>query len=359
MAKKTTTSSSKSPARSKGKTRKPRTGSTSTRRRSTRKTGAKQTTAPKKSTQTKPPIREGLSLDRKLDIVGVVLTLIGVLTFLSYISATNSSLTGGWASILAQVFGVGMYLFPFGLIGVGLWLVLRNFERVPQLSFERILGFILLFANILAFIHFFNMLQSERSALELAQAGEAGGYVGAAGAGLLDAALGKGGTAIALFAWLLIALALSLDITVVDMVSWIPNTYSRLQDWVIETWEEYRPKRKHQVGASTYPNYSQLPAEGEAGSVQPDAPITVGESYAIAPQSWALPPLEEILDSGGEVAYDDEVDLQRAHLIEETLSSFGAPARVVEINRGPTITQFGVEPDYLEFAGWAHARARQ
>jgi S-DNA-T family DNA segregation ATPase FtsK/SpoIIIE len=43
--------------------------------------------------------------------------------------------------------------------------------------------------------------------------------------------------------------------------------------------------------------------------------------------------------------------LQRARLIEETLNSFGAPARVVEINRGPTITQFGVEPDYIESRG--------
>ena len=34
-------------------------------------------------------------------------------------------------------------------------------------------------------------------------------------------------------------------------------------------------------------------------------------------------------------------------MIEKTLASFGAPGRVVEINAGPVITQFGVEPDYL------------
>ncbi len=66
---------------------------------------------------------------------------------------------------------------------------------------------------------------------------------------------------------------------------------------------------------------------------------------------WVLPPLEQILDEGGEVNYSDELDVQRARLIEETLASFGAPARVVEINRGPTITQFGVEPDFVEMRG--------
>jgi len=35
-------------------------------------------------------------------------------------------------------------------------------------------------------------------------------------------------------------------------------------------------------------------------------------------------------------------------LIEETLASFGAPVRVIEIKRGPTITQFGVEPLFVE-----------
>jgi S-DNA-T family DNA segregation ATPase FtsK/SpoIIIE len=39
------------------------------------------------------------------------------------------------------------------------------------------------------------------------------------------------------------------------------------------------------------------------------------------------------------------VDLQqRARIIQETLESFNISARVVEINAGPTVTQFGVEP---------------
>jgi S-DNA-T family DNA segregation ATPase FtsK/SpoIIIE len=35
-------------------------------------------------------------------------------------------------------------------------------------------------------------------------------------------------------------------------------------------------------------------------------------------------------------------------VIEETLRSFGAPARVVDVRRGPTITLFGVEPAFIE-----------
>ena len=65
---------------------------------------------------------------------------------------------------------------------------------------------------------------------------------------------------------------------------------------------------------------------------------------------WFLPVIDEILESGEDFSFDDEFDRQRARLIEDTLASFGAPAKVVEINRGPTITQFGVEPGFIEFA---------
>ena len=63
---------------------------------------------------------------------------------------------------------------------------------------------------------------------------------------------------------------------------------------------------------------------------------------------WVLPNPEEILDPAVEPPDDTENDRHRARVIEETLQSFGAPAHVVEIRRGPTITLFGVEPDFVE-----------
>jgi S-DNA-T family DNA segregation ATPase FtsK/SpoIIIE len=172
--------------------------------------------------------------------------------------------------------------------------------------------------------------------------------VGALGAGLLNAALGVGGAVVALFAWLLISLALSLDITVVEMVAWIPPTIGRLQDWAIETRLKYFPDNGEDSSPPIYPDYTQLPADETLQAGQGLESLPGAAPYVAPPQSWELPQIEEILDAGGEVTYDDDIDLQRSRLIEETLSSFGAPARVVEINRGPTITQFGVEPDYIE-----------
>ena len=47
---------------------------------------------------------------------------------------------------------------------------------------------------------------------------------------------------------------------------------------------------------------------------------------------------------------NDEVEW-KSRRIEETLQDFGLPARVVEVRRGPAVTQFGVEPGYVERPG--------
>ncbi len=60
---------------------------------------------------------------------------------------------------------------------------------------------------------------------------------------------------------------------------------------------------------------------------------------------WRLPPVD-ILDTSPEVQFSQADNMQRAKLIEETLASYGVDAKVVQINAGPTVTQFGVEPGW-------------
>ncbi|HEY97272.1 MAG TPA: DNA translocase FtsK [Dehalococcoidia bacterium] len=60
---------------------------------------------------------------------------------------------------------------------------------------------------------------------------------------------------------------------------------------------------------------------------------------------WKLPPID-ILDVSPEVEFTDADNVQRAKLIEDSLASYGVEAKVVQINTGPTVTQFGVEPGW-------------
>jgi S-DNA-T family DNA segregation ATPase FtsK/SpoIIIE len=65
------------------------------------------------------------------------------------------------------------------------------------------------------------------------------------------------------------------------------------------------------------------------------------------PREGTLPPLD-LLDLGSPQAYGDADVRQKARLIEETLKSFGVPAQVVDVCQGPTVTQFGLDPGYIE-----------
>ncbi|MGB2694766.1 MAG: DNA translocase FtsK [Dehalococcoidia bacterium] len=63
-----------------------------------------------------------------------------------------------------------------------------------------------------------------------------------------------------------------------------------------------------------------------------------------ARDGWQLPPLDVLVDVA---VQDGEPDNEgRAGLIVETLASFGVDARVVQVNEGPTVTQFGIEPGW-------------
>lgn len=307
-----------------------------------------------RNTPVKPVAVNRLSLDRKIDLVGILMAFIGLLTLLSLASASRGSLTGDLVDFLDKGFGWGMYLVPLGLLLVGLWLVLRTFERVPRISLERITGIVLLFANLLAWFHFFLFPESSENALLLAMEGEGGGYVGAFILNTLSGGLGIGGAFIALLAWLMIALVMVFDVSVVELFHWISLISENLQD----AWQEWKLRHSKETPtpfAEFTPLKTHTPTPGGTSSLSP-APDS--ESFTVnvpvqpsAPRQWELPTIAEILETGRKIQQDEQYDLNRARVIEETLSSFGAPAKVVEISRGPVITQFGVEPDFVESRG--------
>ena len=60
---------------------------------------------------------------------------------------------------------------------------------------------------------------------------------------------------------------------------------------------------------------------------------------------WQLPPIE-LLREGEPVPAELRDNERRAALIVETLASFGVETSVTQINEGPTVTQFGLEPGW-------------
>ena len=287
---------------------------------------------------------ESLSPERKLDVVGAVMAVVGLLTALILFSAERSAITGSMMRGLSQTFGWGIYILPIGMILMGVWLILRRIEKLPPLSLERATGIILFFFWLLVAMH--SIIAAPEMAEQAALDGAGGGYIGSFFVIILFNSLGTGGAVVALLAWLVITLTMIFDISVEDLFRWVSPVVVKVREWlakpIVQTREPPEPESVATNGFTPMKNRPQpvVPASAVAPVTTVKPPETVIQ--------WKLPEVKEILDTGSAPSVNEEFMEQRSRLIQETLASFGAPVQVVEINRGPTITQFGVEPLYVE-----------
>lgn len=332
----------------------------------------------------------GLTRGQQVDILAAVLALAGVALGLLLLSSSNSAPVKWLVTGLAQLVGWGKYLIPVALLGLAALLVAPHFSDVqPPVLAERAGGAVLLFFGLLAlshYAHFANAVESRT----LAAAGRAGGYVGALLAMFLVDRVGQIGSAVVLAGWLLVAAFMVSGATAAQVLqrmramrvfaaqrsnrsgaatapdAALPAPPLQLPlpsvpDASAETPTKRRVRPTVNKPADALPTTAQTPATAVPAAHKPAAkpgrkpattavPATEPEvqfASTYTGADWALPPIAEILDPGTVAVADEEFDEQRSHLIEETLESFGAPARVVEVNRGPTVTQYGVEPDFM------------
>jgi S-DNA-T family DNA segregation ATPase FtsK/SpoIIIE len=305
-----------------------------------------------------------IDLDQALDILGYVLLTLAGLTLLSFLSANQGIIPGWWLAILRQGFGWGAYLTPLLVGGGGLWLVLREFgDRLPKLTPLQIVGLSVGYLTLLTSMHLVSAIASYDGDLFVtAQAGDGGGYAGAFLVRTLLLGVGRVGTFILVITLWLVSIAAIFGITIQDVAGWVERVLQKVR------------RRSTVVGRTVSPAGPPQTAEQDAESRPPEEPdpeptstveppMPTGSDPETVPsagptaselgselhvigdeQSWELPILEDILEPGVDQGVDESVLREQSRIIESTLESLGAPVRVMEINRGPVVTQFGVEP---------------
>lgn len=281
-----------------------------------------------------------LSAERQLDVLGVFLALGGLVIALALFSVSRSSFTGMLLGALDFLFGYGVYIFPVALIGFGVWLIIRKIERIPPVSIERVSGMLLLLL----------LIQTVMQGLT-----GFGGWVGTQLYNMLTIPFGIWGAIVVMLAWLLIALVMAFDLTVPELLAKLKPLF----DVLGKLWTMAFASLQKRTGRSDSPEVppsddgyiplNPAPVAPEELIVPPvGVQIGVPVTTSLKQVAWVLPNEKEILETGNAPSVNEEFVEGRARLIEETLASFGAPSQVVEINRGPAITQFGVEPLFVE-----------
>lgn len=331
------------------------------------------------------PARSRLQLKidpaRQREIVGLALFALGGLVLLSLLHVTPGSVSDLTASVLQNMFGWGAFALPLCAFGGSAFLLRRGDFRPATVPWGRVFAAEILFAVLIALVH---LMSPGSNGGALADSGGGGGFLGWAIGGGLAAIVGPIGAGLIL-----------LGIAAFTLPAVLGGDATRLRGW--------GDRLTTRIAEGNKPR-SIPPKEGSAGarapassrarrSVSDTAPPValarakpldrqeedeeVAEDIAAAPRAPATPrpivlkpmnganaqglvltprrrsrrrvtlPSLDLLDSANEAKYGETDANIKARLIEETLGNFGIPAKVIEINAGPTVTQFGLEPGFI------------
>jgi S-DNA-T family DNA segregation ATPase FtsK/SpoIIIE len=321
--------------------------------------------------------RIGMKLNPALqrEIAGIALLALGVLTLLSLVGVTPGFVTNTWGYFLSILFGWGAYALALIALGVSVLLMRRGAQSEGKVSWLRVFAAEVLFAVALAFAH---LIAPAKSASALAENGEGGGYVGWGISALLTYVAGTTGAILILLLIALVMLPIVIGLSAARLRAWSESLAERAsaptQPAPARIAAPPKPKvekpvkpvspapsaRPAPIGAPKTAAPSTAPAATGARipfGTKPPMKITSPETQTVlTPRTRprkrvpALPPID-LFDRASEAKYGETDANRKARLIEETLANFGIPAKVIEINAGPTITQFGLEPGFVERRG--------
>lgn len=326
-----------------------------------RQRGRKRTSQASASDQVVRKISEALRGPTGQQFMALAVISFGLLTIFTIAGLNSGAVIGKWAELLVFVFGWGAYPTAALITGLGvLWL--RHLVHKPtQWRWRPLLGLEMTLFGLLGLTH--TLLRG--SSWTLVQSGQGGGIIGWGLSAFFIPKIGELNTGFLMSLVVLVGVGLAFDLTKEDF----QDFWEHLQS----AWETYRTRQAqkvaqkadeeavtvaHGVAASSIPEREKRsPPDPEPDpDSKPEPKLTPVTQLASAkPEarqtvSDKLPPLS-LLQESKSIGMSDRETRRKSRIIEETLSQFGIPAEVTEVRLGPTVTQFGITPGYLERGG--------
>jgi S-DNA-T family DNA segregation ATPase FtsK/SpoIIIE len=284
-------------------------------------------------------LKTGLVLSAVLVVVAIVLVVPG--------GEVGSTLR----SAIGYGFGWGSYLLPI-VIGAFAAASFRAHLAAPyRMSRSERVGWMVTFLAILT------VLQAIDGSPDPGMgATRGGGLVGEAVWTSLVKSFGGPGAAIFTGMGGIVAVILLFDLTVEDV--WralltvlrttgrvITSTPSFFMGAIAKARKSSRVEQQIPLGFQPEPEWNS-PQAAVQDTVQPVGAAPT-ENPSARPPEWQLPPVTVLKAGGfGELS---QTDLnKKINIIEQTLADFDVHAKVVQVNPGPTLTQFGLEPGFRE-----------
>ncbi len=257
-----------------------------------------------------------------IEIVGGGIFLLAMLLLLSLPGWGETGVMVWVVAPFRTLFGWGAYpvllLIAFG----GVHIMLQRVKRPYTVTAAHLIGIELILLSLLPITHAIS-----DATLTDAYAGKGGGLVGWALSEPLISFLGIFLAELFYLLLLIWGLSLIFSFTWADLLHGLNMISLRSRMWAHRMALQEGEER---------PSITPIP---------PPAPVAV-----IPPpiqRNPQLPPISLLEEGVRQVMDEAEID-RKTILIEQTLADFGLPVEVTEVHQGPSVTQFGLLPGYVE-----------
>jgi len=237
----------------------------------------------------------GLTSPLLHQILALLTIALGVITLLALFRVTSGRWADAWINLLRYWFGWGAYPAAVAILLTGLLWLQHHLDRPVKWRWRPFVGAELTFFSLLALT-------------------------------------------LLLLALLTLGLGLAFDVTSAD----VKRVVDALRRPAKPAARRERPR----------------PKSAPQKAIPPSRPRPTKKRHRTAPPPTEAEPQVAPAPAAAGPALTDEEIREKSRIIEETLAQFGLPVEVAEVRVGPTVTQFGVRPGFVERAGADGQRRR-
>lgn len=257
------------------------------------------------------------------EILAVTLVAVAILIVLAIFGIGGFLVEAGFKGLKAG-FGYSAYLLP-AVLALVAWMLFM--PEKYELRAHNYIGFIGFIISLSALLH---VATDQTQAVELAKAGQAGGWAGLGISQLLLMAVNVSAAIVILVAALAIFIIIAANARLSDLFKNILGLFKR------------GPREDIQINEPAGMPINRLPIKGTlGGKVSPAKEEFEALTVNVDPD-WTPPGLNLLEETPSKP--DAGNIKENAGIIQQTLSSFGIDAAMGEVNVGPTVTQYTLKP---------------
>lgn len=292
-----------------------------------------------------------------LDLIGTALILVGLIIAISLFNFNMGIVGSIFKNSSFFLMGFGAYLFPVILILVGLTLVLDKFKKREK---KIIIGMSLIFLSILIILDGVNSIDYKftyriRNSIKLSKIGKGGGTIGSLLGFNFYHLFGFIGTYLILFFAIIMNILLIVDVKIKELILIIKKGFLSKKE-SISNFKKDRKTISNNINNIESKNediqildYRKPKTLNSPKTLKKKKEKTVQKAKETNNKSsiseYSLPSLSLLNDPSDDTNIGVEKQVRdNAKIIKETMKNFGIDAKLVQVNRGPTITCYELKP---------------